>query len=99
MMCKAWRSAVTTAVLGFALTGSASGLAFASRRAASPSPNPPGSTNSSPQDYNGAIWVVIAVVVVAAIVAGGTFFLVRTRRMDVSQRSKPEDEDHDTTKH
>jgi len=96
-MRKAWRSAVTTALLGLALTASAPGIAFASWQAASPSPNPPGSTNSSPHDYNGAIWVVVAVVIVVVIVAGGTLFLVRTRRMDVSQRSKPEDEEHDTT--
>jgi cytochrome bd-type quinol oxidase subunit 2 len=99
MMCKGWLSAAATALLGLAFTALAPGIAFASWQAASPSPNPPGSTNSSPQDYNGAIWVVVGVVIVAAIVAGGTFFLIRTRRIDVSQRSTPEDEEHDTTKH
>lgn len=63
---------------------------------AAPSPSPgsssstapdlPGSANSSPRDYNGAGWVVAAVVVVATVVGGGTFLLVRSRRVDLSQR-------------
>jgi hypothetical protein len=59
----------------------------------SPAPNPPGSTNASPRDYNGAWLVVVAVLVVAVIVGAGTFYMSRrTRGFDLSQTSEPEDE-------
>jgi len=58
----------------------------------SPAPAPPGSTDSSPRDYQGAVWVVVGVLIVAALVGGGTMFLIRTRRIDLNPRSTPEDE-------
>ncbi|MEU4194211.1 hypothetical protein AB0E69_20115 [Kribbella sp. NPDC026611] len=79
---------VATLGLAWLAAGASPALAVSS-----PSPNPPGSANSSPDDYNGAIWVVVAAVVVAAIVAAGTFYLVRTRRIDLGQVSKPDDEE------
>lgn len=88
--------------MGLALVGLGPVIASAYEQAPSPSPtlgsttsthpNPPGSKNSSPQDYNGAIWAVVGAVVVVAIVGAGTFYLTRTRRIDLSQRSTPEDE-------
>lgn len=76
----------------------------AAERAADPSPSPtlgsttsapanaPGAGDADPQDYNGAIWAVVAAVIVLLLVGGGTFFLIKTRRMDISQRTTPEDE-------
>ena len=59
----------------------------------SPPPNPPGSSNASPKDYNGAWLVVVAVLAVAVIVGAGTFYMSRrTRGFDLSQTSEPEDE-------
>ena len=58
----------------------------------SPPPNPPGSANSSPQDYNGAVWAVAAAVIVAVVVVGGTLFLNRTRRIDLRQDSTIEED-------
>jgi H+/gluconate symporter-like permease len=59
----------------------------------SPPPNPPGSTNASPKDYNGAWLVVVAVLAVAVIVGAGTFYMTRRARgFDMSPRSEPEDD-------
>ncbi|MEV4264264.1 hypothetical protein [Kribbella sp. NPDC049584] len=67
--------------------------------AASPSPQPSGARDASPHDYQGAWLVVIAVVVVAVIVGAGTFYLQRTRRIDLSPDSNDEqsrDQHHHT---
>ena len=66
--------------------------------AASPSPQPSGAGDASPRDYQGAWWVVIAVVVVVLIVGAGTFYLQRTRRIDLSPSSK-DDHPHDQHQH
>jgi hypothetical protein len=100
MMSRAWRMLAAVALLVFALAPAAVGTASAQAAPSpsptlgsnSPAPNPPGSADSSPRDYNGAIWVVAAILVVAVIVGGGTLYLTRTRRMDLSQLSTPEDE-------
>ncbi|GAB3933762.1 hypothetical protein GCM10029976_041760 [Kribbella albertanoniae] len=62
--------------------------------AAAPTPTPtvtatPNSPqDADPDDYNQAPWVVIAVGAVAVIIGVGTFWLVRSRRIDLS----PEDD-------
>ncbi|MER7243222.1 hypothetical protein [Kribbella sp. NPDC000426] len=58
--------------------------------AASPSPDPSGAGDASPRDYQGAWLVVIAVGVVVVIVGAGTYYLQRTRRIDLSQTSEVE---------
>ncbi|MFF0344728.1 hypothetical protein [Kribbella sp. NPDC004875] len=58
---------------------------------ASPKADPPGAGDPDANDFNKAPLVVIAVLVVAAVVAGGTFYLVRSRRIDLSQLSEPDD--------
>ncbi|TCC54468.1 hypothetical protein E0H73_39190 [Kribbella pittospori] len=55
--------------------------------------------DGDPGDYGGAIWVIVAVAVVAVIVGAGTFYLVRSRRIDLFQTSMPEDEDHSKHTH
>lgn len=99
-MSRAWRLLAAAAVLVLA-AGPFTAVSANAQAAPSPSPTlgsnspappPPGSSNSSPRDYGGAIWVVVGAVIVVALVGGGTLFLVRTRRLDVSQLSTPEDE-------
>ncbi|GAA1121581.1 hypothetical protein GCM10009630_19320 [Kribbella jejuensis] len=63
----------------------------------SPAPNPPGSANGSPQDYKGAVWIVVGVLVVAALIGGGTLYLARTRRIDLSARTSTDDGPGDQT--
>ena len=60
----------------------------------SPAPNPPGSADSSPSDYDNAVWVVVGAGIVVVLVAGGTWFLIRTRRIDLKQRSAPSEREH-----
>ncbi|WP_130385334.1 hypothetical protein [Kribbella sp. VKM Ac-2569] len=60
-------------------------------------PQPPGAADSSPNDYDGAIWVVVGAVIVVALVGGGTFYLTRTRRIDLSQRTTPTEDHHPAT--
>jgi hypothetical protein len=105
MSSTAWRAAAGTAVLGLAFVASAPAVAqaddAAKHGAVAPTPSPtlgstnstppeqPGTADSSPRDYDGAVLVVVAAVIVVAVVGGGTFFLVRTRRIDLSQRNAP----------
>lgn len=109
MMSRAWRLLAAAAVLVLALAPLAAGSASAQAAAPSPSPTvgsanspapaPPGSTDSSPRDYNGAILVVVGVLIVAVLVGGGTLFLNRTRRIDLNPQSTPEDENEDESEH
>ncbi|HEY3555903.1 hypothetical protein [Kribbella karoonensis] len=107
-MSRASRTLAAAALLVIALAPAAAGQANAASSAPSstaapsptptlgsntPAPNPPGSANSSPRDYKGASWVVGAVLLVAAIVGGGTFYLTRTHRIDLTQLSPPEESD------
>lgn len=55
--------------------------------------------DGDPDDYGGAIWVIVAVAVVAVIVGAGTFYLVRSRRIDLGQTDTTEDEDHPANTH
>jgi hypothetical protein len=59
----------------------------------SPGPSLPGAQDPDPQDYTGTIWVVVAVLVVALLVGGGTLWLVRTRRVDLSPTQRPPEKD------
>ncbi|TDW92261.1 hypothetical protein EV647_4097 [Kribbella sp. VKM Ac-2566] len=108
MISAAWRLLAGTAVLGLAFVASAPAVAHAQdttvQVAVAPTPSPtlgstnssrpqpPGASDSSPSDYDGAIWVVVAVVVVVALVGGGTLYLMRTRRIDLTQRTTPDEE-------
>lgn len=108
MMSRASRTLAAAALLVIALAPAVAGQANAASSApsstAAPSPtptlgsntpasNPPGSANSSPRDYNGSAWVVGAILVVAAIVGGGTLYLTRTHRLDLTQLSPPDEDD------
>jgi hypothetical protein len=53
----------------------------------SPGPNPPGSSDTDPNDYTGTGWIIGGIAAVVVLVGGGTFYLLRTRRMDMSQLS------------
>jgi hypothetical protein len=102
MTCRAWRIQAAAVLLGLALLVVGPAIASAHELAPSPSPtlgsttsthpNPPGSTDSSPRDYNGAVWVVVGALIVVAIAGGGTLYLMRTGRLDLKQRSSPQDE-------
>ncbi|MFK4087554.1 hypothetical protein ACI2LF_25820 [Kribbella sp. NPDC020789] len=59
----------------------------------SPGPSLPGTQDPDPNDYTGAVWVVVAVLVVALIIGGGTMWLVRTRRVDLSPTDRPDEVD------
>ncbi|TCC44285.1 hypothetical protein E0H75_36190 [Kribbella capetownensis] len=61
--------------------------------------NPLSAGDGDPNDYGGAIWVIVAVAVVAVIVGAGTFYLVRSRRIDLSQGSTPEGKDDSANTH
>ncbi|HEY3508432.1 MULTISPECIES: hypothetical protein [Kribbella] len=94
MMSRAWRMLAAASLLALAMATAATVGAQAAPSPSptlgstnSPAPNPPGSADSTPQDYNGAVWVVVAVVAVAAVVGLGTLFLARSRRMDLEPRS------------
>jgi hypothetical protein len=99
MTCRAWRIEAAAVLLGLALLVVGPSIASAHEQAPSPSPtlgsttsphpNPPGSTDSSPRDYNGAVWVVVGALIVVVIVGGGTLYLMRTGRLDLKQRSSP----------
>jgi hypothetical protein len=102
MTCRAWRIQAAAVLLGLALLVVGPAIASAHELAPSPSPtlgsttspnpNPPGSSDSSPRDYNGAVWVVVGALIVAAIAGGGTLYLMRTGRLDLNQRSSQHDE-------
>jgi hypothetical protein len=49
-----------------------------------PDPAQPGDRDADPSDYSGAPWIVVGVVVFAVIVTGGTLYLFRGRRQDLS---------------
>jgi hypothetical protein len=104
MSSTVWRSAAGSVALGFAVVASGPAIAPAHELAAptpsptlgstnSPAPEPPGSADSSPSDYDNAAWVVVGAGIVVVLVAGGTVFLMRTRRIDLAQRSAPSEEE------
>jgi len=104
MSSTAWRSAAGTVALGLAVVASGPAIAYG---VADPTPSPtlgsthsqapapPGSADSSPSDYDNAVWVVVSAGIVVVLVGGGTFFLMRTRRIDLKQRSAPSEREHD----
>lgn len=103
MTRKAWRSAVGTVALGLAVGAPVPVQAYGADPSpsptvgstSSPAPDPPGSADSSPDDYDNAVWVVVGAGIVVVLVAGGTYFLLRTRRIDLKQRSAPSEREHD----
>ncbi|GAA1699187.1 hypothetical protein GCM10009745_52150 [Kribbella yunnanensis] len=87
-------AAVLVVVLsGFFLTA---GLAAA---AVAPTPTPTATPNNpkdaDADDYNRASWVVIGAVAVVVIIGAGTFWMVRSRRVDLVEANHPDD-DHQT---
>lgn len=99
-MHRVWRTLAVVAVLGLALLVAPASAGWAADPTPSPTlgstnspaPNPPGAADSDPSDFNGAILVVIGAAIVALVVGGGTLLLNRSRRLDISQKSTPEDE-------
>ncbi|MET9268164.1 hypothetical protein [Kribbella sp. NPDC003557] len=97
---KVLRSAFGTVALGLAVAvpvqayGADPGPSPTVGSTNSPAADPPGSADSSPDDYDKAVWVVVGAGIVVVLVAGGTFFLLRTRRIDMQQRSAPSEREH-----
>ena len=94
-MRRAWRLLAALAVVSIAMV-----MPSASAQAAptpsptlgstnSPGANPPGAADTDPQDYDGAIWVVVGVAIVAVLVVGGTLVLTRRRRQALGRRHPP----------
>ena len=63
--------------------------------AVSPSPDPAGSGGANPGNYRGAWWIVVAMVVVVVIIGAGTFYLRRTRRIDLNPLSDEDEQRRD----
>jgi len=64
---------------------------------AAPTPTPNAVTTGSPKDsdpddYNKTPWVVIGAGIAALVVGAGTFWLIRTRQIDLTQESPPDDD-------
>lgn len=55
-----------------------------------PNPNRAGPADADPNDYTGTIWVVAGMLTFVVLAGAGTFFLLRTHRIDMTQLSRSE---------
>ena len=83
--------------LAAAVLGIVASCCFLSPAAAAPTPTPHAAAadspkDSDPDDYNKTPWVVIGAGIAAVVIGVGTFWLIRTRQIDLTQESPPDDD-------